>query len=231
LPEKPDRQNTERRALYYPFHLCPERTLQRLLSEYSSVHFRDYMALQLTSMSGTTAYMDRMGDLHPESVRSGRIIQGYSVSGPLDMDAIVAVDRDLADESWRAGFHRGLMEDRRFQRGLFDLSHGMRIGTTTVPGPAALLRLLEESRKLRRGTVQDLQRMSKGRLSLEEGYDYEYALALVQTAAALVYTLRLCGRHGLETVTDSAVHFQLLERTCSRDKLTLKNRCIVLEDS
>ena len=231
MPEKPDRQNTERRALYYPFHLCPERTLQRLLSEYSSVHFRDYMALQLTSMSGTTAYMDRMGDLHPESVRSGRIIQGYSVSGPLDMDAIAAVDRDLADESWRARFHRGLMEDRRFQRGLFDLSHGMRIGTTTVPGPAALLRLLEESRKLRDCTVQDVQRMSRGRLSLEQGYEYEYALALVQTAAAFVYTLRLCGRHGLEAVTDSAVHFQLLERTCSRDKVTLSNQCIVLEDS
>jgi len=189
------------------------------------------MALQLTSMSGTTAYMDRMGDLHPELVRSGRIIQGYSVSGPLDMDAIAAVDRDLADESWRARFHRGLMEDRRFQRGLFDLSHSMRIGTTTVPGPAALLRLLEESRTLRRYTVRDLQRMSQGRLSLEEGYDYEYALALVKTAAALLHTLRLCGRHGLEAITDSAVHFQLLERTCSRDKVTLNHQCIVLEES
>jgi hypothetical protein len=189
------------------------------------------MALHLTSMSGTTAYMDRIGDLHPEPIRSGRIIQGYSVSGPLDVDAVAAVDRDLADESWRGCFHRGLMEDRRFQRGLFDLSHGMRIGTATVPGPAALLRLLEESRKLRHCTVQDLQGMSKGRLSLEEGYDFEYALALVKTAAALLYTLRLCGRHGLQAVTDSAVHFQLLERTCSRGKVILNNRCIVLEDS
>ena len=189
------------------------------------------MALQVTAMTGTTAYMDRMGDQHPELVSSGRIVQGYSVSGPLDVEAIAAVDRDLADESWRARFHRALTEDRRFQRGLFDLSHGVRIGTTTVPGPAALLRLLEESRKLRRYTVQDLQRMSKGRLSLEEGYDYEYALALVKTAAALLYTLRLCGRHGLEAVTDSAVHFQLLERTCSRDKLTLNNRCLALEDT
>jgi len=189
------------------------------------------MALQLTSMSGTTAYMDRMGDLHPELVRSGKIIQAYSVSGPLDVDAVAAVDRDLADESWRARFHRGLMEDRRFQRGLFDLSHGMRIGTATVPGPAALLRLLEESRKLRHCTVQDLQRMSQGRLSLEEGYDYEYAQALIKTATALVHTLRLCGRHGLEAVTDSEVHFQLLERTCSRDKLTLNNQCILMEDS
>src|SRR5438094_5204488 len=187
------------------------------------------MASQLTSMSGTTAYMDRMGDLHPELVRSGKIIQGYSVSGPLDVDAVAAVDRDLADESWRARFHRGLMEDRRFQRGLFDLSHGMRIGTATVPGPAALLRLLEESRKLRHCTVQDLQRMSKGRLSLEEGYDFEYALALVKTAAALLYTLRLCGRHGLEAVTDSAGHFQLLRRSWFRDQVTMKEQLLGLE--
>ena len=188
------------------------------------------MALQVTKMSGTTAYMDRMGNLHPELVRSGRIVQGYSVSGPLDGDAIAAVDRDLADGSWRASFHHALMEDRRFQRGLFDLSHGVRIGTTTVPGAAALLRLLEESRKLRRYTMQDLQRMSQGQLSLEEGYDYEYALALVKTAAALLYTLRLCGRHGLEAVTDSAAHYQLLKRTCARDQLTLNNRCLAWED-
>lgn len=50
-----------RNVLYYPFHLCHERTLQRLLEEYGSIHFRDYMALQLTRMSGTTAYADRMG--------------------------------------------------------------------------------------------------------------------------------------------------------------------------
>lgn len=230
MPETPDRQPTERRALYYPFHLCAEQTLHRLLKEYSSVHFRDYMALQVTKMSGTTAYMDRMGQLHPELVQSGRIVQGYSVSGPLDGDAIAAVDRDLADGSWRAGFHRALMEDRRFQRGLFDLSHGVRIGSTTVAGPAALLRLLEESWSLRPYTMQDLRRMSLGRLSLEQGYDYEYALALVKTAAALLYTLRLCGRHGLEAVTDSAAHFQLLERTCARDNLTVSNRCLAPEE-
>ena len=220
---------TDRRALYYPFHLCPERTLHRLLDEYSSVHFRDYMALQLTQMSGTTAYMDRMGGFHPELVRSGRIVQGYSVSGPLDGDAIAAVDRDLADGSWRAVFRRALMEDRRFQRGLFDLAHGVRIGATTVPGPAALLRLLDESRAHRHCTVKDLQRMSQARLSLEEGYDYEYALALVKTAAALLYTVRLCHRHGLDAVTDSPAHFQLLERTCAREGLTLSNRCLALE--
>ncbi|MGH8647498.1 MAG: hypothetical protein ACREX4_24785, partial [Gammaproteobacteria bacterium] len=148
-----------RHALYYPFHLCHERTLQRLLADYSSLHFRDYMALQVTAMSGTTAYMDRMGNAHPELVASGRIVQGYSVSGPLDGDATTAVSRDLADETWRSEFHASLASDRRFQRGLFNLTHGVRIGTDTVPGPAALLRLVEASRQHRPYSVQELQRL------------------------------------------------------------------------
>src|SRR5881296_4705964 len=101
-------------ALYYPFHLCHEQTLQRLLAEYSFLHFRDYMALQVTPMSGTTAYADRMGNTHPELVASGRIIQGYPVSGPLDGDATAAVNRDLGDEIWRSEFHVSLSSDRRF---------------------------------------------------------------------------------------------------------------------
>jgi len=43
----------ERPALYYPFHLCSRDTLTHLLSAYALVHFRDYMALQLTPMCGT----------------------------------------------------------------------------------------------------------------------------------------------------------------------------------
>ena len=218
-----------RHALYYPFHLCHDRTLQRLLAEYSSIHFRDYMALQITAMSGTTAYMDRMGNAHPELVTSGRIVQGYSVSGPLDADAIAAVNRDLADEAWRSEFHVSLTNDRRFQRGLFDYSHGVRIGNATVPGPAALLRLVEASRQHQPHSVQELQRLSGRRLSLEEGYDYEYALALVKTSASLVYTIRLSLKHGLDAVTDSEAHFRLLERTCSRDQVFVENWRIARE--
>ncbi|MBI4400034.1 MAG: hypothetical protein HY581_00195 [Nitrospirae bacterium] len=216
----------ERLALYYPFHLCHERTLRSLLEEYASVHFRDYMALRVTAMSGTTAYMDRMGDAHPELVASGRIVQGYSVSGPLDAEAITAVNRDLEDDAWRSQFHIALLADRRFQRGLFDLSHGVRIGRSMVPGPAALLRLAEEPRQRRAYSVQELQRLSERQLSLEEGYDYEYALALVKTSASLAYTVRLCLRHGLEAVTDSKAHFRLLQQTLARDQLTLTNRWI-----
>ncbi|MFM8552850.1 MAG: hypothetical protein ACKOCD_11185 [Nitrospiraceae bacterium] len=216
-------------ALYYPFHLCHERTLMRLLDSYASVHFRDYMALQLTRFSGTTAYADRMGGYHEALLREGRIVQGYPVSGPLDADAIAAVDRDLADHTWRTLFHRALREDRRFQRGLFELTHGMRIGSKLVPGPAALLQLIEEERAKRPWTFSAIQRLSSSPASLEEGYDYEYGLALLKTSASLVYTIRLSLQHSLEAATDSEPHFHLLARTCERDGMTLPNRWLPRE--
>jgi len=215
-----------RQALYYPFHLCHERTLQRLLDEYDSVHFMDYMALQVTGMSGTTAYQDRMGDAHPELVAAGRVVQGHAVSGPLDSDMTSAVDRDLHDHAWRETFHDALLEDRRFQRGLFNLAHGVLVGAALVPGPAALLRLTAESRKHRSFTLDDLKRLSSRRPSPDEAYDYEYAFALVKTAASLRYAARLCASQGLEGVTDSAVHYRLLELTRIRESLPVEHRCI-----
>lgn len=216
-----------RHALYYPFHLCHEQTLARLLEDYRAIHFRDYMALQLTPMSGTMAYQDRMGQYHPEMIETERIVQGYSVNGPLDADAVSAVDRDLADTMWRAAFHDGLKNNRRFQRGLFDLSHSFAVGSSTVPGPAALLRLLEETHLAQACSVEQAQALSRRRLALDESYVYEYALALVKTSAALVYTIRLCRQHTLEAVTDSEVHFHLLERTCSRDGISLQNQLVI----
>lgn len=216
-----------RRALYYPFHLCHEQTLARLLEDYRAIHFRDYMALQLTPMSGTMAYQDRMGQYHPEMIETERIVQGYSVNGPLDADAVSAVDRDLADTMWRAAFHDGLKNNRRFQRGLFDLSHSFAVGSSTVPGPAALLRLLEETHLAQACSVEQAQALSRRRLALDESYVYEYALALVKTSAALVYTVRLCRQHTLEAVTDSEIHFRLLERTCSRDGISLQNQLVI----
>jgi hypothetical protein len=137
---------SSRNALFHPFHLCAPHTLEALLARYDAVHFRDYMALRLTPLMGTMAYQDRMGDEHPMLVTSGRLVQGYPVSGPLDETAAAAIDRDLSDSRWRTLFHDGLRNDRRFQRGLFDLTHAMRIGSSLVPGPAALLRLLEPDR-------------------------------------------------------------------------------------
>lgn len=221
--------SSSRHALYYPFHLCHERTLARILETHASVHFRDYMALQLTPFTGTTAYADRMGGYHEALFRAGRIVQGYNVSGPLDEETIAAVNRDLADPAWRAEFHRALREDRRFQRGLFDLSHGMRIGNQLVPGPAALLRLIEAERVAPPWTFAELQRSSGLPSSLENSYGYEYGLALVKTSASLAYTIRLARQHGLETVTDSEPHFRLLTRTCDRDGIALSNQWLSRE--
>lgn len=219
----------QRRALYYPFHLCHERTLSRLLEDYESVHFRDYMALQLSPMSGTTAFNDRMGDDRQALIKSGRLAQGYNVSGPLNDEARAAVNRDLDDVTWRELFHAALKEDRRFQRGLFDLSHGMMIGNTPVPGPAALLCLLEEARRRHPSSVQDVARLSSRRLSREEGYEYEYGLALVKTSASLVYTVRLSIQHGLEAVTDSEAHFRLFTRTLVREGVSVPHRWLPRE--
>lgn len=220
----------ERHALYYPFHLCHERTLASLLDEYASIHFRDALALPVTPLSGTTAPQDRMGDFHPDLLRTGRLVQGYPVSGPPDPDLVTAMNRDLADRKWRACFHRALRDDRRFQRGLFDLAHGMRIGPALVPGPAALLRLTEETRRDRPCSYRRLQELSidlsSRRLDLEEGYEYEYALALVNTSASLAWTVRHCLAHGLEAVTDSRAHFDLLARSLARDGVALLNRWI-----
>jgi hypothetical protein len=216
----------KRSALYYPFHLCHEQTLAHLLNEYASVHFRDYMALQLTKMSGTTAYADRMGDAHKDLVESGRIVQGHSVSGPLDSDMTAAVNRDLGDATWRARFHRALIDDRRFQRGLFELTHGMLIGSRLVPGPAAWLCLIEAHREKRPYSLALLRQLSRGRLDLDEGYDYEYAFALVKTSAALHYTIRLAGTLDVDAVTDSPAHYDLLELIRLRDSLTFQHRCV-----
>lgn len=218
-----------RSALYYPFHLCHDETLTRLLNDYPSVHFRDYMALRLTKMSGTTAYADRMGDRHAELVKSGRIVQGYAVSGPLDQEMTAAMNRDLADAPWRERFHDALVNDRRFQRGLFELMHGMLIGGTLVPGPAAWLRIIEEQRRFQPYSVEVLQELSSRPLDLNDGFDYEYALALVKTSAALHYTVRLAMQQELEAVTDSRAHYDLLERIRIRNQLTLQHRWIARE--
>lgn len=222
---------SSRQALYYPFHLCHERTLSRLLEEYASVHFRDYMALQLTPMSGTTAYQDRMGQHHPDLVQAGRIVQDHSVSGPLDAEMIAVINRDLADPNWRDRFHTDLRNDRRFQRGLFDLSHRFTIGNSTVPGPQALLRLLEDIHLQRTYTVAHIQTLSLNSSSPDRAYEYEYGLALIKTSAALVYTIRLCRQHGLDAVTDLEAHFHLLTHTCTRETITLQNRWLDLENS
>ena len=215
-----------RHALFYPFHLCAPGTLAQLLSRFGSIHFRDYMALRLTPFMGTTAYQDRMGDEHQDLIHSGRLVQGYAVSGPLDDAAIAEIDRDLSDPCWRQLFHAGLQEDRRFQRGLFDLTHAMRMGSALVPGPAALLRLLEPQRATESCTVALVKQLAHSSANLEDAYRFEYGLALLKTAAAQVYTLRLADAHELIPVTDSKTHHRLLSQTMTREGIGLPNEYV-----
>ena len=204
-------------ALFYPFHLCHPDTLTRLLTRFATVHFRDFMALQLTPMSGMTAFQDRMGMSFPELIESGRLVQGYNVSGPLPPTVAAAIDRDLHDPLWRARFHTALRRDRRLQRGLFEPSHSLRIGHSLVPGPAALLRLMDDCFRQQAYDLGRVRALSKSSVTLEEGYHFEYGLALVKTSASLAYTQTLALAHQIQPVTDSPSHFALYAQSCLRE--------------
>jgi hypothetical protein len=204
-------------ALFYPFHLCHAETLTRLLARFATIHFRDFMALQLSPLSGMTAFQDRMGMSFPDLIESKRLVQGYDVSGPLSPPVAAAIDRDLQDPLWRASFHTALCQNRRLQRGLFEPSHSLRIGDSLVPGPAALLRLMDDSFRQRAYDLDRVSALSMKRLSLEDGYQCEYGVALVKTSAALVYTQTLAQAHQLHPVTDSPAHFSLYTQSCIRE--------------
>jgi hypothetical protein len=216
-------------ALYYPFHLCHEQTLHQLLEDYPIVHFRDFMALQLTPFMGTTAFPDRMGDNYPGLLESGRIVQGHDLSGPLSPAITTAVNQDLADPLWRSIFHQALRHDRRFQRGFFPFSQDSQ-GRSTVASDSAVLSAFQQpEREFAPFTVETLQAMSRRRLSENENLSFEYGFGLIKTSAALAYSIQLCHRLGLVAVTDSASHHQLLTRTCLRDTVDLKNFCVKRE--
>lgn len=214
-------------ALFYPFHLCHPDTLARLLTRFATVHFRDFMALQLTPMSGMTAFQDRMGISFPDLIASGRLVQGYDVSGPLPPTVAAAIDRDLHDPLWRARFHTALRRDRRLQRGLFEPSHSLRIGGSLVPGPAALLRLMDDCFRQQAYDLGRVRALSKSSVTLEEGYHFEYGLALVKTSASLVYTQTLALAHQLQPVTDSPSHFALYAQSCFRENWLRTNHLLI----
>lgn len=214
-------------ALFYPFHLCHAETLTRLLARFATIHFRDFMALQLSPLSGMTAFQDRMGMSFPDLIESKRLVQGYDVSGPLSPPVAAAIDRDLQDPLWRARFHTALCQNRRLQRGLFEPSHSLRIGDSLVPGPAALLRLMDDSFRQRAYDVDRVSALSMKRLTLEDGYDCEYGVALVKTSAALVYTQMLSESHQLQPATDSPAHFSLYAQSCIRENRSRINHLII----
>lgn len=214
-------------ALFYPFHLCHPDTLARLLTRFASVHFRDFMALQLTPMSGMTAFQERMGLSFPDLVEAGRLVQGYDVSGPLPPAVAAAVDRDLQDPLWRAIFHMALCRDRRFQRGLFEPSHSLRVGDHLVPGPAVLLRLMDGSFGRQAYGLDLVRAFSKSGGTLADGHYFEYGLALVKTSASLVYTQTLALAHQIQPATDSRAHFALYAQSCFRENWPRINHLLI----
>jgi hypothetical protein len=185
------------------------------------------MSLQLTPMAGVTAFHDRIGADFPDLVANGRLVQGYDVSGPLTNDLIADIDRDLSDGTWRQLFHQALSHDRRFQRGLFDLTHSMQIGNTTVPGAAALLNLTKTAFLEHPFCVREIKELSSGSLALDPGYHLEYGVALIKTSASLMYTNRLARTHLLQAATDSPTHFALFEHAKRRDGRQWANHLVV----
>ena len=216
-------------ALFYPVHLCHERTLERLLAEYDIVHFRDFMALQLTPFMGTTAFPDRMGDYYPDLLDAGRIVQGHNVSGALQPDMIAAVDRDLADPAWRAIFHDALSDDYQFQRTLFDEAEIRKRGngdSVEIPLLSGIRTPDWQTTPFSVESVKALTRQTRRTRPHQHDPKFEYGWALVKTSAALAHTIQLCRQLRGAAVTDSASHHRLLAQSCYRERIGLSNACV-----
>lgn len=201
-------------VLFYPFHLCHQETLGRMLQRFATVHFRDFMALQLTPFEGLTAFSERMGDGYPDHLLSGRIVEGHNVSGPPPASVAASVDRDLEDPAWRVLFHSAIVNDVRFRGGLF-------------PAVAAPPRWPPEWTASRPFSIESVRSLLTDHRRRVYPIQLEYGLALVKTAAALVYTTGLAQSHALQTATDSAAHFALYERSCRRDGVAIPNHLLL----
>jgi len=214
-------------ALYYPFHLCHGRTLELLLKEYAIVHFRDFMALRLTSFMGTTAFPDRMGDYYPQLLEAGRIIQGHNVSGTLHPDAMAAVDQDLADPTWRSIFHEALSDDYRFQRTLFDESDIQKRGDSLESSSLPTFGTTDWQE--RSFSVESVKVLSHQSLPHADDPVFEYGWALVKASAALAYTIQLCHQLHVGAVTDSVSYHRLFTQSCRRKQIEIPHSCIKRE--
>jgi hypothetical protein len=201
----------DRAALYYPFHLCSRETLEHLLSRYALVHFRDYMALQLTPMSGTTAFPDRISDHYPDLYAQDRIVQGHDLSGPISDELGGLINRDLADRDWREIFHSALRDQHRFRRGF----------AVRGDDEAQFAPWLGERWAAYPVSLPEIRRMSAVKLDPARALAFKYGVMLVTTSAALWYTIHLSQRRTLEPATDSSAHDRLLKRMLTRDRLQL----------
>ncbi len=213
-------------AIFYPFHLCHEKTLTRLLQSYDQIHFKNFLAIQLTPLAGTTAFEDRMGDYHPELLDSQHIVQGYDVSGPLSPEIAHWVNADLQDPRWRTLFHRSLKQDLRFREGLFGKTQGTSLNPEFGSRPNSGETMLKESMLTKNFTVKMVQELSKQPITSKNQDEFDYGFSLVKTSASLAYTYQLANTYNLQPVTDSFSHFLLFHRTIQRHEYSLVNTYI-----
>jgi hypothetical protein len=86
---------------------------------------------------------------------------------------------------------------------------------------------MDDSFRQQAYTFDQVKALSTRRLALEEGYHYEYGLALVKTSASLVYTQSLALTNQLEPVTDSPAHFALYAQSCVRESWPKANLLLI----
>ena len=187
------------------------------------------MALQLSPMVGAVAFQDRMGDVYPELLKSGQIVQGHSVSGSMSQNIVTAVNHDLKDPEWRSCFHEGLKSNRQFQHGVVTFALDSEGRSTGPTDPHALQKLQQPEWEFRPFDVETIRKLSGKSLSEKESNQFEYGSALIKTAASLAYTMHLCHQLHLVAATDSLFHYRLLERTCHRDNVALTNTYVQRE--
>src|SRR5262249_18490625 len=101
------------------------------------------------------------------------------------------------------------------------------VGGRLVPGPAAFLRLMDDSFGQQAYDLDLVRAFAKTDMTLADGYDFEYGLALVKTSASLVYTQILAQAHGIQPVTDSRAHFALYARSCLRENWPRINHLLI----
>ena len=154
---------------------------------------------------------------------------GHNVSGPLAPDMVLDINRDLADPQWRSSFQKFILNDSRFQHGLFaDSQEGISEHSGYPPKPE-WLQFRDIEWATRSIDVETTQALSRQRLHGTDAAQFEYGWALIKTAASLIYTIQITQQRNLVAVTDSSAHHHLLAWTCERDGITLKNICVKRE--
>jgi hypothetical protein len=88
---------------------------------------------------------------------------------------------------------------------------------------------MDDSLRRQAYDFDQVRALSTKSLTCEDGFHYEYGVALVKTSASLVYTQTLALAHQLEPVTDSHAHFSLYAQSCLREHWPRTNYLLIRE--